>query len=122
MRTGIYFAAILLLFLTACSNKPDCFVADTIKEITVHSLNEKGLHVFLRSSGFNDKEHFYEMYEGVPAFDDCGQSGSEPISQVDVDTSIGNVRKLIVKSNRLEIVYSNDESSHSMDAVLVEVE
>ncbi|WP_316367419.1 hypothetical protein [Candidatus Thiodiazotropha sp. CDECU1] len=123
MRIGICLAAFLLLsFVTGCSNKQDCFVADTIKEIIAQPLNDKGLRVYLRSSGLNDKEHFYEMYKGVPVFDDCGQPGRQSISQVHVDTSIGYPQKLIVKNNRLEIVYSNDESSHSVDTVPIEVE
>jgi hypothetical protein len=123
MRTGIYLAAFLMLaFVTGCSNKPDCFVADTIKEITALPLNENGLHVYLRSSGFNEKEHFYEMYKGIPVFDECGQPGRQSISQVHVDTSIGYPQKLIVKNNRLEIVYSSDDSSRQVDAIPIEVE
>jgi hypothetical protein len=124
MISGTRIAAILLLFssVIACSDKPDCLVADSLKEMTAPSLNEKGLHIFLRTSGFNEKEHFYEMYKGMPAFDSCGRTGSSLISLVHIDRSIGYAQKLIVKDNRMEIVYSDDESSRPADAIPVEVE
>ncbi len=123
MKSGTRLGAILLLsFVVACADSPDCFVADSLKEIAVPSLNEKDLHIFLRTSGFNEKEHFYEMYQGVPAFDSCGRTGSSMISLVHVDRSIGYAQKLIVKDNRMEIVYSGDESDHPADAIPIEVE
>lgn len=123
MRFWRYLAAVLLLsFVAACSNQPECFVADTLKEIGVPTLNEKGVHIFLRTSGLSEKENFYEMYNSVPKFDDCGQSGSEPMSQVHVDTTSGFPQKLVISNSQLKIAYTADEGSRPMDKVSIVVE
>jgi hypothetical protein len=123
MKTRLLFGVLLLLMsLAACSNKADCLTADTIKEITAQSLNEKGVHLFLRSSGFNEKVHFYEMFKGEPTFDECGQTKGKLISQIHVDTSIGKPKKLIVKSNQIELVYTDAEGNYQLENISVEVE
>jgi hypothetical protein len=123
VRVRIFIIALLWLFsVGGCSNTDDCFLAESFKEIPAPTLNEKGLYIILRSSGFNEKEHFYEMFKGIPTFDECGQTQQKTISQVHVDTSIGRPVKLIVRNNRLEIVYASADSKYQLDTISIDVE
>ena len=103
----------------ACSKKPDCMIADSVEEIKSESLNKKGLRLYLRSSGFSEKEHFYELFGSTPSFDECGLATIDTLSQVHVDTSLGKPDKLIVKNNQIEIQYTNDEPESPLTNILV---
>lgn len=113
------FALVMLVAISACSKKPDCMVADSIQEIGNESLNNKGLHLYLRTSGFSEKEHFYELFRGVPSFDECGITTTDTLYQVHVDTSLGTPEKLIIKNNKIEIEYKSGEGGNQLGNVIV---
>lgn len=111
---------VLFMFaFCACSKNPDCMIADSVEEIKNESLNKKGLHLYLRSSGFSEKEHFYELFGAAPSFNECAIATIDTLSQAHVDTSLGTPDKLIVKNNHIVIEYSNDESASPLSNVLV---
>ena len=113
------FVLVMLVALSACSKKPGCMVADSIQEIGNESLNNKGLHLYLRTSGFSEKEHFYELFRGAPSFDECGITTTDTLSQAHVDTSIGIPEKLIIKKNQIEIEYKPGEIGNQLGSVIV---
>lgn len=93
----------------ACSDKNNCFVAETI--VPVNKIDVSGVDhfLYLRSSGFHEKEHFYELYENAPKFDECGKTNVIPLSVVHVDNSKGAVVRLVVDNSKLTVVYSKDK-------------
>lgn len=114
------FMLVMLGFASsACSKMPDCMVADSIQEIGNESLNNKGLNLYLRTSGFSEKEHFYELYRGAPSFDECGITSADTLSQVHVDTSLGAPERLIIKNNQVEIEYKSGEAGNQLGNVIV---
>ncbi len=58
----IPFIFVTSFFMYGCSTEQDCFVSDSIKELKVKNLNEDGYFLFLRTSGFGEKEHFFELF------------------------------------------------------------
>lgn len=86
-------------------------IADNVKQLSSPGLERKGLHIFLRTSGFNEKEYFYELFEGIPKFDECGQTQRNFISKTHVDTSIGMPEKLIIRGNKISIEYSSEKEN-----------
>lgn len=120
MILRILFSLILLGFsLSACSKKPDCIVADSVQEIRNETLNEKGLHLYLRTSGLSEKEHFYELFKGAPSFNECGMATIDALSQVHVDTSLGAPKKLIVENNKIDIEYKYGEPGNQLESVII---
>lgn len=113
---------LLIIAISACSKQPDCMIADSLQEIENKSLNDKRLHLYLRTSGFSEKEHFYELFKGAPSFDECGATTADTLSQAHVDTSLGSPKKLIIKSNQIQIEYSSDEAGHQFSSVIIVVE
>lgn len=110
MKTKFFFVYLLIsCLLLSCSIDNDCFVADSIEKVKKISIDSKDHFLYLRTSGFNEKEHFYELYNFAPKFNDCGKSTTPPISDIHIDTTEGYVDKLIIKNNKLEIIYSKND-------------
>ncbi len=99
--------------ISSCSENNNCsgFPADSIQKIRSVSILDKNYHVYLRASGFHEKEHFYEIYDHIPNFDSCGISDSFPVSDDHVNTNNGHVSKLVMHDDKLEIIYTQDESN-----------
>ena len=111
-----------LLLLYGCSQESDCFVADEVKNISVNQLDGSDYWLFLRTSGFGEKERFYELYEGTPKFNDCGVSQSKPIFEVHVDETEGVPVKLKISKDSMVLFYSGEgEKLESLDYISVEV-
>jgi hypothetical protein len=96
--------------MPACSGNNDCFVAETTTPVKTISIGGVHHFLFLRSSGFNEKEHFYELYKKSPMFDECGKTDIAPISEVHLDTSEGMLVKLVIDERKLKIIYSKKVS------------
>ena len=107
---------LMLLFMIAisgCSSKNDCFTSDSIEQLKVFDVHNVKYNLFLRISGFQEKEAFYELYKGVPVFDNCGQPNSKSISIIHIDTNQGAVSKLIVEGTNLDLIYNTNGSGHT---------
>ncbi len=108
--------------LMACSEGGDCFVADSVEKIEELHINDTRYFLYLRTSGFNEKESFYELYDKEPIFDNCKKAGIRPVSDLHVDTSAGTPVKLIIKNNKLSLLFSNNANdSVGLREVLIEV-
>jgi len=116
----------IILFATniliACSEGGDCFVADSVEKIEELHTIDTTYFLYLRTSGFNEKESFYELYNKEPTFDDCGKTDAKPISDLHVDTSVGTPVKLMIKNNTLSLLFSNNANdSVDLKKILIEV-
>ncbi len=112
MRINLYIVFLAISFtLGACTSSNDCFVSDVVDEVKSVTVDSKEYYLFLRTSGFNEKEHFYELYDHKPKFDDCGLSKSTSVSDVHVDSTVGNVGKVVISDKSLNLVYSKDVSA-----------
>lgn len=103
--------AILGMLLTVggvsgCAPEVDCFVADRIEVVDEVSIDGDTYTVVLRTSGMQDKQHFYELYPGVPEFDDCGVASVKAVSQTYVDVEKGSVSDLVIDDLELKPVYA----------------
>lgn len=118
----IIFLIFIVNILIACSQDPDCFIADSIKLVTSIKIGSRDYLIYLRISGFHEKEIFYELYENKPTFDECKQSDVLSISDVHVDLSRGVVSRLIVDDKVLHLVYSNDKAQKfDLEGIPIEV-
>ena len=117
--TKVCLFLILINLLTACSK--DCFVADTYEEIRNSKLNNNHLYLYLKTAGFNEKEHFFQLYLVEPEFDECGIPSLEPVAEEHIDTSAGNVDKLIIKNRQIKVIYSKIKKN-SLKQIIVELD
>lgn len=114
MRVFVITLFVVVYFgITGCSDNADCFVADTVVPVEEVSVDGQDRFLYLRSSGLNEKAHFYELYERAPAFDDCGKTNLSPISDIHVDNSQGTVAKVVIDNNKLSILYAREKAHNS---------
>ncbi len=66
--------------------------------------------LFLRQSGFQEKEFFYELYPETVEFNVCNVGNVEPLDKVHVDTSQGAVDYVAIEAGRLTITYKPSSS------------
>lgn len=102
-----------MITISGCSAKNDCFTSDSIEQLKVFKVNNVKYSLFLRISGFQEKEAFYELYKGVPIFDNCGQPNSNYVSTIHIDTNRGAVSKLIVEETNLDLIYNANGNGHT---------
>jgi hypothetical protein len=102
--------------LLSRSSENDCFIADQVELIRVIQIDERDYYVYLKISGWHDKSTFYELYDREPTFNQCGVTGTLPISVMDLNPDLDpekeKVSGLIINSSRKEmtVVYSKDYS------------
>jgi hypothetical protein len=77
--------------------------------------------LYFRTSGFQEKEIFLELYGGTVKFDECGKSNLEPLDTAHVDLSQGQVEKIIVKNNKITIAYgpASEEPVNLLDIPVI---
>lgn len=115
----IFSYALLALIISACTEKPSCMVADNVKKIENEALSKNGLHLYLMATGLNEKEHFYELYKGVPTFDECGNADISPVAQAHIDTTAVNPEKIIITSNQIEIEYTAEKKPENLSDIAI---
>lgn len=109
--------------LLSCSGESDCFVADVVEPVEQVTVGGTVHHIYLRTSGFNEKEQFFELYAEKPVFDDCGQAETTPVATVHIDENRGHPERLTVGDLVLEIDYSSESGSNgALTAIAVQVE
>ena len=62
--------------------------------------------VYLRTTGFGEKESFYELYDQIPEFDTCGVANISPISQTHIDSTLGKPIQLEINNNSMKLFYA----------------
>ncbi len=112
---------LIVLLIAACSNEQDCFVADRNEAVTTTSIGDKEYSIYLRTSGFQEKEFFYVLYPGVPEFDACGKSSVEELIITHINLDEGNPTKLVVSESEMIVEYIQDSSTATkLDSIAVE--
>jgi hypothetical protein len=106
-KLPITIALSFLLFLSCTANN-DCPTADSIKQIRSFQVNHHAYFLYVRISGFQEKETFFELYDNVPVFDVCGKPDISIVSAAHVDAAKGSVSKLVIQDKNLIIVYKNN--------------
>lgn len=101
--------ALLFISLLSCTANNDCNTADSVKQIKSYDVNSHAYFIYVRTSGFHEKEVFFELYDNVPVFDDCGKPDIPIVSAVHVDSTQGTVSKLVINANNLKIVYKKGQ-------------
>jgi hypothetical protein len=111
LRLCFILALMMAAFLpmAACCSTGDCWVADQIVMMeTGVKLGEKNYSLVRRISGFQEKIISYELFEGLPVFDNCGVTGRDPVAYESYDPGQGLVKGLVLKNGRLKIVYTRN--------------
>lgn len=115
MKTIFKTFLLVVIVISGCSSNNDCFTGDSIEQLKVFEVHNVKYSLFLRVSGFQEKEAFYELYKGVPVFDNCGQPNRQFLSIAHIDTSQGDVFKIIVDRTNLNLIYNangNDQANY----------
>jgi hypothetical protein len=99
---------LVLAALASCSQASDCLVADSVKELKVIRIGKADYYLYRKTSGFNDKASFYQLYDSEPSFDRCGKAASQPISDAYIDLTEGYPTKVVVENGKLKLMYSRD--------------
>lgn len=73
-------------------------------------MGEVDQYIYLRISELHEKEGFYELYDKQPVFDACGKSALSSKTGVHIDSTRGEISKLVIDKERLSIVYHNGKS------------
>lgn len=121
IKVAIVCGSLVAGLIAGCTNSARCFTADTVVPVKRISIAGDEHLLYLRSSGFSEKQSFYELYSNEPKFDDCGHATRAPLSKVDVDPGAGAVVGLVVDKHKLVIVYSKEGASSNLAGVPVEV-
>lgn len=105
--------------LIAC-NAPECTVSPQLH--LADTLQYKGTTYFLytRTTGFQEKQVFFELYDKQPIFDQCGVAQVKEIFATDYDHR-RFVKEVIVRpdetnyDDRLQLIYTDDASQGYRD-------
>ena len=62
-------------------------------------------YIYLRITGLHEKQSFYVLYDKRPAFDACGEATLPSKAEVHIDSTRGEISKLVIDKERLSIVY-----------------
>ena len=118
---SLFVLLVLLMSLIACSDETDCGISDAITKVQSLTIYNKSYFLILRTSGFQDKVSFYELYENSTIFDGCGRANVNPIASVEIKDS-ENLSKLIIENRGIQIIYSkNTTTITDPSKILVEV-
>lgn len=93
----------------ACLNEKRCIASDSVKHLKTFEIKDENYNLYLRISGFQEKESFYEIYEGTPVFDDCAQPDIPPRAMAHIDSTKGPVSKLVISGEKLFIAYGSED-------------
>ncbi|MBT0962810.1 hypothetical protein [Denitromonas iodatirespirans] len=91
--------------LSACAEKDDCGVADTVQEITQVDSGQTRYYLYLKTSGVSDKASFLVLYDHKPSFDACGRADRDAIGEAYVDADRGAPVRAVFAHDTLDIQY-----------------
>lgn len=105
-----------------CSSKGNCFTSDSVEQMKKFDQKNIRYSLFLRVSGLHEKEAFYELYKGVPFFNECSQPNVHAVASIHIDTKQGEISKLIIDGEKLDLVYkTRDDKASSLRDIDVEL-
>jgi hypothetical protein len=94
------------LVATGCG----CDVADEVMVLDTTVIGGQEYHLVSRTTGFQEKETFLELYTAPPKFDSCGQPSVQPTSKELFDLSEGRLRGVQVEGKTLRLLYTKISS------------
>ncbi|PCH59480.1 MAG: hypothetical protein COC05_06785 [Gammaproteobacteria bacterium] len=126
MKITILKAGIIVLFyflITACDSN-DCrfgfgVAADQLRLADTINNNNKTYYLYTRTTGWNDKIVFFELYDQKPEFDPCTyQPDIEYLYTIDYEDYPENpkrkhIEKMILQPDqpeKLKIIYTTDKT------------
>jgi len=118
--------AVLVSILAACSADIDCsgFPQGSIKKIKSFSYLGQPSYLYLRVSGFQDKQFFYELYDHEPKFDTCNMTSSEPILEDHVFEQDNFASHIEINENQMAVIYTDTKPANydfeSIDIKVIE--
>ena len=125
MRKLIKWIVALSMFtvvLLSCMSDDDCFTGDSIDQINTPTIKQQDHFLFLRTSGFQEKESFFELYEKKPTFDECARPDNPPISTAHVDSTGGQIKKLTIQGKELKLIYQPSGEKQKVDPKTIPIE
>jgi hypothetical protein len=84
----------------------ECGVSDGVSVLD----ERKGVYLVYRVSGAQDKLEFFEVYTARPQFDSCGSTKTPVIDKEPYLPSLGLLKKVEWRDNRIQIVYTQNSS------------
>lgn len=100
---------------------PQLHLADSLER------NGKTYFLYTRTTGFQEKQVFFELYDQQPIFDQCGVTETKEIFATDYDHR-RYVKTLVVRpdepnyDDRLQIIYTDDPRQGYRDVDDVKIE
>ena len=123
MRMILIFTVVVSI-LSACSGDIDCsgFPQGSIKKIKSISYLGEPSYLYLRASGFQDKQFFYELYDHEPTFNTCNMTSSEPILEDHVFEQDNYVSHIEIGENKMSIIYTDSKpASYDFESIHIKV-
>jgi hypothetical protein len=121
MAVKVFFVTLIFCLLVACDSS-DCnlgMAADQLRLADTIEKNDKAYYLYTRTTGWNDKVVFFELYDEKPLFDKCTYESNikelyaihfnsfpeDPVPQY--------VKEIILQPDQLEklkIIYTKDKN------------
>ncbi len=95
-----------LILLIAKFRVHDCLHSDAFTRLKSLQINGKEHSIYLRKSGFHEKEYFYELHQGLPKLDSCGDPVSKLISTTHIEFRDKSISKLVIENQKVKIIYA----------------
>ena len=104
VRMRVAFTCLGSMLLIACTDS-GCLVADQITKIRELQLDGQTYGLYIRTAGMHEKLHYYELYRGLPEFDECGVTSASLVSGDLVGDLQIRPEKLLVDDLKLSVVF-----------------
>ncbi len=102
---------VAMSLLTACTEAPECGVADALVELGQARVGGSDYYIYSRTAGVTDKTRFFELYAQKPTFDTCGQTDQKVLSDAYIDPARGTPVRVIVRGTAMEVEYASGEGT-----------
>jgi len=116
MEVKTVLLVISCLFVSACSNEA-CkdILVDDVRFADSINYNNADYYLYTRTTGWNDKAIYFELYAQKPTFDKCNQSTIRPIYDVVYDDYpevkyVKEVHLQVGEIEKIKIVYTADKN------------
>lgn len=113
---------VAISLLTACTDAPECGVADALVELGQARVGGSDYYIYSRTAGVTDKTRFFELYAQKPTFDACGQTDQKVLSDAYIDPARGAPVRVIVRGTAMEVEYASGVGAQGTPALEIVVQ
>ncbi|WP_227815272.1 hypothetical protein [Nitrogeniibacter aestuarii] len=113
---------VAISLLTACTDAPECGVADALVELGQARVGGSDYYIYSRTAGVTDKTRFFELYAQKPTFDTCGQTDQKVLSDAYIDPAHGTPVRVIVRGTEMEVEYASGDGAQGFPALEIVVQ